>query len=154
MFFVVPNQHFLWLGGKIYVVYLSKQKYKVMKLIRPGVYENFVLDCIDPMVQLLVIDTLKANGIPVYEHTNEYDPNFPYLKWDGECLCQTTNWKGMEKYSLGQFMNKFMNISHTVRLNSEYLATVTKENVKVGCQTFSHEVIDKLYEASQEVRKK
>ncbi len=38
-------------------------------------------------------------------------------------------------------------------LNGSYKAIVTKENVKVGCQEFSHDIIKKLYEASQEALK-
>ena len=38
-----------------------------------------------------------------------------------------------------------------VLLNNDYTAKVTKEGVKVGCQTFSHDAIIKLYEASQNI---
>lgn len=40
-----------------------------------------------------------------------------------------------------------------VSLNEEYRANVTKANVKVGCQTFSHSVIADLYNASVEAQK-
>lgn len=40
-----------------------------------------------------------------------------------------------------------------ISLNEEYRANVTKANVKVGCQTFSHSVIADLYNASIEAQK-
>ena len=39
----------------------------------------------------------------------------------------------------------------TVRLNGEYSATVFKNYVKVGCQTFEFDAIDRLYVAVQKV---
>jgi len=41
----------------------------------------------------------------------------------------------------------------SVKLNSEYSAIVTKENVKVGCQTFTHEVILEVAEAIKKLTK-
>ena len=43
--------------------------------------------------------------------------------------------------------------TRTVRLSDDYTAEVTPEGVKVGCQTFSFEVLDDLFKAVEEVRK-
>ena len=40
-----------------------------------------------------------------------------------------------------------------LRLSSSYTATVSKENVKVGCQTFTHDIIKQLYQLSLKAQK-
>jgi hypothetical protein len=45
------------------------------------------------------------------------------------------------------------NKSITVELNKSYIAVVTEENVKVGCQTFTHEVILAVAEAIKKLTK-
>lgn len=40
-----------------------------------------------------------------------------------------------------------------IKLNSEYNATVTQEGVKVGCQSFTFEAIEGLYESVQKAKK-
>lgn len=42
----------------------------------------------------------------------------------------------------------------TLSLNDEYDAEISKDGVKVGCQTFTHEIIDKLHALSKKMRKK
>lgn len=41
-----------------------------------------------------------------------------------------------------------------VTLNSQYIAIVKKDHVKVGCQTFSFEKVEELYNAIEEYKKK
>ncbi len=54
--------------------------------------------------------------------------------------------------SIGTLINhviKELNtFSEDIVLNASYTATVKKEAVTVGCQTFSHEAVKKLYESS------
>jgi hypothetical protein len=38
-----------------------------------------------------------------------------------------------------------------IQLNKHYKAIVTKQNINVGCQIFSHETIKNLYELSQKI---
>lgn len=38
-----------------------------------------------------------------------------------------------------------------VKLNSEYTAIVSKKEIKVGCQTFPIDILDKLCEARDSV---
>lgn len=40
-----------------------------------------------------------------------------------------------------------------LKLSGGYTATITKHNVKVGCQSFSHEIIKKLYQLSVKAQK-
>ena len=60
-------------------------------------------------------------------------------------------------YSLGEFINEVIKVVSPVEikveLNLEYHAIVTKEDIAVGCQKFTHEMMDKLHEASLLARK-
>jgi hypothetical protein len=40
-----------------------------------------------------------------------------------------------------------------VKLNDSYDAIVTKDGIKVGCQTFSHDIVDKLKSAIEQINK-
>ncbi len=53
--------------------------------------------------------------------------------------------------SIGEFINYVIDNSVPVikvKLNDEYSAVVTRENITVGCQKFTHQAIKELYEAS------
>jgi hypothetical protein len=39
-----------------------------------------------------------------------------------------------------------------VRLNDDHTATVTRDGIKVGCQSFTHEAVERLHRASREAR--
>jgi hypothetical protein len=41
----------------------------------------------------------------------------------------------------------------TLKLNDSYDAVVTKDGIKVGCQTFSHDIVDALKNAIEEINK-
>jgi hypothetical protein len=40
-----------------------------------------------------------------------------------------------------------------VKLNDSYDAVVTKDGIEVGCQTFSHDIVEKLKKAIEEINK-
>ena len=40
-----------------------------------------------------------------------------------------------------------------VKLNDKYDAVVSKDGIKVGCQTFSHDIVEKLKRAIEEINK-
>lgn len=42
--------------------------------------------------------------------------------------------------------------SISIQLNPSYTATLTSTTIKVGCQEFTHEVLEELYEASRKIR--
>lgn len=54
-----------------------------------------------------------------------------------------------------QFINAYKNYKQpiTIKLNDKYNAIITKENITVGCQTFTHEKIAELYTESVKIRK-
>ena len=41
----------------------------------------------------------------------------------------------------------------TLKLNDSYDAVVSKDGIKVGCQTFSHDIVEKLKKAIEEINK-
>ncbi len=74
-----------------------------------------------------------------------------------------TNASGVhKKLSLPQDWDEFCKLIEenailtklSVKLNDDYTAEVTKKSVKVGCQTFSHAIVKKLYEASVKMQEK
>lgn len=85
---------------------------------------------------------------------------YPYIAWSDN-LCQSKN---IEDFDLivsfeefkafiqgkGKYKEPFKEV---LELNKEYKAEITKQQVNVGCQTFSHEIIKKLYESSQKALK-
>ena len=121
-----------------------------MKFTAPHNSDEFILDSSDPIIQQMVIDTLKKNDINVYGYTKEFDPEYPFLKWDGEKLSQCRKSYGAKLYNLKDFMHRFESEPHihTLQLNDNYKAVVDlkERTVKVGCQTFDFEMINKLLE--------
>lgn len=88
-----------------------------------------------------------------------YIKKYPYIFWDGFKVAQTLSQKSFgicvsftefKKFLKGQGKCPYIK---NLQLNDEYDATITKENVKVGCQQFSHEIIKKLYLESQKALK-
>ena len=112
----------------------------------------------DPIIQKLVIDTFRYNDIPVHEETNEFDPKFPYLTWDGATNKSLTqyHWSlAINFLSLEDFMAEFgigTSKSVEVKLNEKHSAVVTYQGIEVGGQKFTHDVIKKLYEASCKIQ--
>jgi hypothetical protein len=121
-----------------------------MKFTAPKDLGSFALDSNDPVIQQMVIDTLRINGIKVYEDTNEFDPAFPVLGWEDDMLTQWRHNNNRVTYRLEDFIRQFQSKPHihTLQLNKDHKAVVDlKEKiVKVGCQTFNFETINKLSE--------
>lgn len=126
-----------------------------MKYFIPEDNEDFCLDCSSPAIQNMVIQTFRRNKIKVFEDTKCYDEEYPILFWDAseKMLSQTPSNDDKEICSLEKFIEKFTN-PNTLKLNDSYIAKFTKTCVEVGCQSFSYETIDKLYEMSVKFRKK
>lgn len=90
---------------------------------------------------------------------------YPRFYWDGDenSLCQTSariGYKGYIWVSLEEFKaflqgkSKYKTpFKQELKLNSSYTATVSKDNVKVGCQSFTHDVVKKLYQLSLKAQK-
>lgn len=112
---------------------------------------EFVLDSQDPIVQKMVIDTLRNGGVRVYRETTEFDNDYPFLRWNGDQLTQTRTKAGVSVLSLEDFMKQFT-VSTTLQVG-DYQATFTKDEVKVGCQTIPYDVVKALYDRMTLLRK-
>ena len=85
----------------------------------------------------------------IFEHNDEI------LTQDREC-----NNKNKLNVSLREFKNFIQGkgiykepFSKIIKLNDKHEAIVTKENIKVGCQSFTHVKLKELYLLSQEALK-
>ena len=123
----------------------------MIKFSAPSIYKRFKLNNTNPAIQKMVIDTLRSSGINVWHGTKEYDKEYPYLYWDGEMLTQSYN--DSDLLGLEEFMAEFAKkASIRVKLNDSYTATVHEDGIEVGCQSFSHSVIEELAEAIIKVK--
>ena len=108
-----------------------------------------------------ILGAFQALGYPLYEkykapqdHLNHhpYRPGKCYgVNADG-VLASWALGPGITHPSIEAAIEE-LNQTRTVRLSDDYTAEVTPEGVKVGCQTFSFEVMDELFKAVEEVRK-
>lgn len=80
----------------------------------------------------------------------DFDIDFPYMFANHGIIDGATNQERFDKIyeSIEDFLTG--GSDKTLKLNHEYTAVVSKENVKVGCQKFSHETILKLAEMVKE----
>jgi len=109
------------------------------------------------------------NGVKVYSNVfeNIVDKNYPNYHWsiDDKCISQncSTPKEDSNKYifvSFTEFCNYIKGIGKEIKapfreeldLNNKYTAIVTKDGVKVGCQIFSHSVIEQLYKLSKKAQ--
>jgi hypothetical protein len=110
--------------------------------------EKFVLNSKNPIIQQMVIDTLRKNDVKVYGGTTEFDPEYPYLAWDRITITQYRSRDGETALNVEEFMDKFKSEEsiHKLKLNDEYEAIVDleKKTVKVGCRTFDFKTVQAL----------
>ena len=82
---------------------------------------------------------------------------YPYIGWDsddkeitlfGECI-EKEGYLITNKAEFDEFMQGTSDLlkTKTIQLNDEYSAVISRKNVIVGCQHFSHEKIEELYNA-------
>ena len=92
-------------------------------------------------------------GVEIYSETLKY--GYPRSDYGGRLVFLSNklqgSWDKVQILSFDQFILAMMGKSVprviNVKLNDRYNAVVTKDEVVVGCQTFSHDVIKELYEA-------
>lgn len=101
---------------------------------------------------------------PKYIIETKVDKLYPYLMWNCNELNQTSRtqkeypsdiWVTFEEFKMfcigkGKYKKAF---TQTLKLNKDYSAVVTKQSIKVGCQTFDHSIIKQLYTLSQKALK-
>lgn len=105
--------------------------------------------------------------ILIYKETLEkpVDESYPYLVFEDDILTQLINkdrnsnrdlivsFEEFKAFLRGKGKYKEPPKPITLKLNDEYNAEISKSGIKVGCQIFTHESIDKLYALSKKMRK-
>ena len=72
---------------------------------------GFELDTQNPVIQKMVIDFCRNNGIPVYEGTNGFDPKYPIVCWSpGENLITQRSISADRSISVEEFWVPSMQI--------------------------------------------
>jgi hypothetical protein len=131
-----------------------------MKLRNAGEQE-MVLNTQNPVIQNMIISTLREAGVNVYENTTEFDPEYKTLVWDGEHITQSacTLKEYAEKedallLDVEQFMDKFSKPEPEPKIMQvgEYEAVITAEIATVGCQKIPYDVVKAVYECMTEMK--
>lgn len=120
---------------------------------------GIALNNTDPIAQFTVISLFKTLGIDVYEETNEYDPKYPYLFWNGNQLSQSMDCHGYEEVTdiVEEFISHFIEDEKAkptridVEISDEYNATITNKHITVGCQTITKETLLEIIEGAKKV---
>ena len=102
--------------------------------------------------------------IDIYEDVVKFkvNSNYPNYHYDSNynIITQNNNDDKNDKYyfvSFSEFCNyikgkgtKYKQLfKEEIKLNDSYTAIITKKGITVGCQSFSHEIIEKLYNTSK-----
>lgn len=101
--------------------------------------------------------------MPIYHEVFKtlVDKEYPYYCYNHGNITQTCVKQTDNKYLIVSF-NEFKQFMvgkgklpyrKKLTLNDSYEAIVTKTNITVGCQTFTHDAIAKLYKISQKALK-
>lgn len=123
--------------------------------------DEIAVDCKGSLaLKKFLVEYALSKNVPVFrdtlEHIREGNGSFPNVTWSNRELCGTYSssdsmnngktWISVEKFM--EYCDNWVDCkSVEFRLNNEYTAEINKisKTVKVGCQTFSFEVIEKLY---------
>ena len=118
-------------------------------------YKTLFLDCAP--VQLAVYDELVSRGIPGSTNVRSQLEKGHYLSIKNNKVYYTINSikKDEMKEHYGpvtvEEMLAIKPTKVTVVLNGDYTATVTKDEITVGCQTFDPAILTKLVKAHEAV---
>jgi beta-lactam-binding protein with PASTA domain len=129
---------------------------------------NVDILCMTPMkptkfVQMQItqaIQYLRSQGVPVYEQTTEYDPEYPRLLWSqctqeiSQSRSEGNNVKTVD--SIAEFVALFEvpekpKVFRVENISQDYNAVVTKDAIAVGCQTIPAEKFKELIKAAKAV---
>lgn len=124
--------------------------------IKPS--KKVAFDCKDEVLVNLVIKLLRDTDLEVYADTTEFDPIYPYVVWDGDCLTQYIDLEEHEdiviETDMGKFLKHFfLEEKIVITLTEDYNAVVYAHEVKVGCQTIPAEKIEEVYKAMKSLSK-
>jgi len=102
-----------------------------------------------------LIDYAKSKGVPVFKHCSSiHISDFPNLSFNNKEICgnggnygsSSKDWITFEQFF--EYCDNWKDSQPVkIKLNSEYSAEIINGKVKVGCQTFEFDAIEKLYNA-------
>ena len=128
--------------------------------------EVVIRGVLDYAEQKTILLKAAQHGCPVYRDTlnrifevgsiREYDT----LIFSQESICgveSSTSHTGRHVVSVKQFIDFIIGEGSlvepiTIKLTNDYSAVINQDNIQVGCQIISHEVLEQVYKASLEMR--
>jgi hypothetical protein len=126
-----------------------------MKLKKVLPTQELVFTNTDEFAVNLLISIMKNLGVPVYVESQEYDPEYPHLVWDGRCITQSveiSKWREPVN-TIEDFVRQFTEISSkTIQLTGDYSAYITADKVVVGCQEITFEKLEEVWNTMLEIR--
>ena len=123
--------------------------------------QKLVLNTQNPVIQNMVISTLRETVVNVHEDTTEFDPDYKTLIWNSKYITQCrysperyAEIEGALLLDVEAFMNKFTKPEPESKIMQvgEYEAVITAEIAKVGCQRIPYDVVKAVYECMTEMR--
>lgn len=125
-----------------------------MKLKKVLPTQELVFTNTDEFTVNLLIDIMRKLGVKIYENSQAYDPEYPYLVWDGNYITQSLAEVGRIKINtIEEFVRQFAETtSKTIKLNDEYDVTITADKVIVGCQEITFEKLEEVWNTMLEIR--
>ena len=127
-----------------------------MKLKKVLPTREFVFMNTDEFTVNLLIDIMRKLGVKIYENSQEYDPEYPYVVWDGDNISQIrslSHHNRREINTIEEFVRQFAETtSKTIKLNDEYEVTIKADKVIVGCQEITFEKLEEVWNTMLEIR--
>jgi hypothetical protein len=122
--------------------------------------QELVLNTQNPIIQNMIISTLREADVNVCENTIEFDSDYPTLVWDGKqitqsMMCSPTDYTEEQNVLLlgvEEFMDKFVKPEPKLMPVGNYEAVITAEIAEVGCQRIPYDIVKAVYECMTEMR--
>jgi hypothetical protein len=125
-----------------------------MKLKKVLPEQELVFTNADEFTVNLLISIMGNLGVEIYEHSQTYDPNYPYLVWDGDRITQAAGVLNRTKIdTIEDFVRQFTETtSKTIQLTNDYQATIWPDKITVGCQEITFKKLEEVWNTMLEIR--
>lgn len=113
--------------------------------------QTYQIYCATPEISDVVLNYLKSVGYNIRFWGENQKKTYKWLvifsNRDEQIGGNTIPYAHHKTIDFNQLFSIFLPKTETVKLNDSYIAEVTKDSVKVGCQTFPISIIDALVAA-------